>query len=488
MSFPPNFTGLSAIVVSHNSEAFLGYCLSSLQSAFDGFDGEIIVVDNASKINPSHLMREKYPNVRWQENDQNLGFGKACNQGADLAKYSHLLFVNPDTLIPSGSLRAFLQNMSTHTNLGLCGCKILNPDGSLQRAARRSFPTPIAAIGHLLRVDSLWPESRIFGQYNMTYIDDSTTIKVDAVSGSFFCVGRDVYESVNGFDEDFFLYGEDLDLSFRVQAAGFVNSYFPQTHVVHVKGHSSKSKPWFSYFHFYLAMLVFVRKHKSRIGVPLFLLQLGVVLFGLSGAIRKILPSQKILTWVLPVAVLLGALGFYEPSISLYPALFYVLTLVFLNSIYFNTAFKMLGLFLICTISFWAPQAFLGVGLAALLSLSFFAKKTFVPILAKKKRVAWIFADSVHEKAVVPDQVDVVLALRNDADFSAWKVHDLIKVLQFDELWMTGDVLFDDFLAKIPQELRRKQKEFIVISEPYGLLTKLELNLVGTSLNLSKAT
>lgn len=485
MNLAPSCSGVSAVIVAHNSEAFLGYSIASLARAMENFAGEIIVVDNASRVNPQEIFAEQFPQVRWILSSENLGFGKACNWGAREAQYSHLLFVNPDTLVPESTIPQLIEFMEQKSDAGLCGCKILNTDGSLQRAGRRSFPTPITALARLMGLDNLLPHSKVLGRYNMTYLEDERESIVDAISGSFFCVHRSVFESVKGFDEDFFLYGEDLDLSFRVQESGWNNYYFPQVHVIHSKGHSSKNKPWFSYKHFYLAMLVFVSKHQKRIGLPLHLLQLGVLSIGLGGALFKLLPNKGTL---LGLCLGGGAALFAQQALELawtQSVLFTLLWILYFllrsEKLAFNVYMLLLALSLLVFVTPWVPAVFLlmGIGEGVLASLS--------KLLIRPKKVAWFLAGNSQKMVHIPKGVDVNLVLRGIADLQSWKKSKIAQILQADEIWITGPEYFSLKNVKIAQELGLNQKEFIVISEADGMQSKLELNLLGTSLKLSKA-
>jgi GT2 family glycosyltransferase len=158
--------------------------------------------------------------------------------------------------------------------------KVVNRDGTLQAASKRSFPSPRVAAYKFLGLSNLFPRSRVFGRYNLTYLDENETHEVDAISGSFLCVRADVYRSVGGFDEDFFMYGEDLDLCFRIKATGLRNYYHPGTQVVHFKGESAKSRPLRSFLYFYEAMILFSRKHLELRALPGFLLTAGIILLG----------------------------------------------------------------------------------------------------------------------------------------------------------------------------------------------------------------
>ena len=282
----------SVIIISYNSGGFLPPCLHSIFRALEGIEHQVIVLDNGSpEPLPQALLRE-YSQVEWIHSDRNLGFGSACNRAAKQARHPLLFFVNPDTLVSRDTFRSLLQYIEKKDDAGVVGCRILNGDGSLQWACRRSFPSPMAAIYKTLGLASLFPKSRIFGAYNLTYLDPDSEEEVDAVSGSFFCVRATVYEQVGGFDEDFFLYGEDLDICYRVQQAGFHNYYYPGTSIIHFKGQSSKTRIVRSYVDFYQAMLIFARKHPNFLQpVPLWMISMGVFFAAALGIFSRLMPE-----------------------------------------------------------------------------------------------------------------------------------------------------------------------------------------------------
>jgi len=284
----------SVIIISYNSGSLLPTCLHSIYRAFEGIEGQVIVLDNGSPEALPNTLKEDYPQVEWMESDRNLGFGAACNRAANKARHPYLFFVNPDTLVSKDTFVELLGSIESKPEAGVVGCKILNGDGTLQWACRRSFPSPMAAIYKTLGLARLFPKSRTFGAYNLTYLDPEEENEVDAVSGSFFCVRKTVYEQVNGFDEDFFLYGEDLDICYRIQQAGYHNYYVPNSAIIHFKGQSSKTRMVRSYIDFYQAMLIFARKHPKFLQpVPLWMNAAGVFCAALLGVFSRLLPDWR---------------------------------------------------------------------------------------------------------------------------------------------------------------------------------------------------
>ncbi len=275
--------GISVVIVSYNVREYLDACLQSVYHAAKKFAGvlEIIVFDNDSRDGTLTLLRPRYPDIIWLKSDRNLGFGTGCNRGAAVATRDLVLFLNPDTLISENTLQVMWDFFQSQPHIGVAGCKIVNRDGSLQLACKRSFPSPQVAAFKFMGLSGLFPRSRVFGRYNLTFLDENKTHEVDAVSGSFLCVRADLFRKVSGFDEDFFMYGEDLDLCFRIKLLGKRNFYHPETTAIHFKGESAKSRPFRSFLYFYEAMVIFSKKHFELRALPLILFYLGATVLGL---------------------------------------------------------------------------------------------------------------------------------------------------------------------------------------------------------------
>lgn len=281
----------SVIIIAYNSCDFLPACLKSVQDASQGLDVQVIVLDNGSREPITPEIKANFPQVEWIDSPINLGFGKGCNLAEKRAANPYLFFINPDTVVSSDAFLEVLRFMEEHPDAGSVGCKILNEDGSMQWSCRRSFPTEISAISKTLGLTNLFPKSKVLSSYNMTYANPDEVTEVDAISGSFFCIRRDLYEQLHGFDEDFFMYGEDLDLCFKAKVAGFKNYYTPVTNVLHFRGQSSRTRRVKSYIDFYRAMWIFVKKHKSYYMVPRFLIFIGIVIAACVGVFSRLVPQ-----------------------------------------------------------------------------------------------------------------------------------------------------------------------------------------------------
>lgn len=281
----------SIIIVAYNSCDFIPACLKSVRDACEGIDAQVIVLDNGSVEPILPEIRQFFPEVEWIDSKENLGFGKGCNLAEKRATKPYLFFINPDTVVSRDSFTKVLDFMEEHPESGTVGCRILNEDGSLQWACRRSFPTIVSAVSKTIGLAALFPKNKTLASYNMTYADPDEVTEVDAISGSFFCMRRDLYEKLGGFDEDFFMYGEDLDLCFRAKVAGCKNYYTPSTNILHFKGQSCRTRRWDSYLDFYKAMLIFVRKHKDLYFVPNFLVSFGIMFAAFVGMFSRLIPK-----------------------------------------------------------------------------------------------------------------------------------------------------------------------------------------------------
>ncbi len=290
---------VSVIIVNYNVREFLEQALDSVERASGGLAVETFVVDNNSVDGSVAMVRERFPHVRVTANEDNVGFARANNQAIREATGRYLLILNPDTLVQEDTLRALVAFMDAHPDAGAAGCQILNPDGTFAPESRRAFPTPAVALYRMLGLSRLFPKSRTFGRYNMTYLPLGAVCEVDALSGSCMMVRRAaLYEERRGggavepqtgrsngeghrarsaptpglrpstsqtgaglLDEEFFMYGEDLDWCFRIQQAGWRIYYTPETQIVHYKGESTRKGELRYVRLFYGAMLQFAEKH-----------------------------------------------------------------------------------------------------------------------------------------------------------------------------------------------------------------------------------
>ena len=286
---------LSVVIVSYNVKGFLEQALRTILEACEELETEVIVVDNASSDGSAEMVRALFPSVQLIPNE-NVGFARANNLAIRRCRGRHVLLINPDTIVPHrDALRKMVGFMDTHSDVGAAGCKILNPDGTLQLACRRSFPSPGVAFFKIIGLSNLFPNSPRFGAYNLTYLNPDEVHEVDAISGSFMVVRRETIDRVGLLDERWFMYGEDLDWCYRIKQAGWKILYVPTVEIIHFKGESAKSVSKVrDLIMFYRAMYTFVKKHFSRRFLFLrleWLLTVGIVLRGLFSLGVKILQT-----------------------------------------------------------------------------------------------------------------------------------------------------------------------------------------------------
>ncbi|AFN73539.1 glycosyl transferase family 2 [Melioribacter roseus P3M-2] len=267
---------LSIIIVNYNVKEFLLNLLESIRKASDNLSIETIVVDNASEDGSVEAIQTKFPEVILIANEKNLGFGAANNIALEKARGKYLLLLNPDTIVKEDTFRKMIDFFDKNPNAGIAGCKVLNPDGTLQLACRRSFPGPWTSFTKVMGLSSLFPKSKLFARYNLTFLDENQTYEVDAVSGAFMMLRREVYEKIGGFDPQFFMYGEDLDLCYRTQQAGYKVYYVHSTEIFHYKGESTKRSSIDETKYFYDAMHLFVKKHLSSSFIVQGILRLAI--------------------------------------------------------------------------------------------------------------------------------------------------------------------------------------------------------------------
>ncbi len=254
---------LSIIMINYNTPGLTGQAVSSIFSCRPALEFEIIVVDNSE--DSAQRYSDGRTGVTVLAGVENRGFGNACNIGARRASGKYLLFLNSDTLMHPGTLERCVDYLSSHPQTGALGARTLLQDGTLDHACKRGFPTPSAAFFFFSGLDRLHPTSRKLGAYRATYLDGKSIGEVDSVAGSFLMTPKDAFEKTQGFDETFFMYGEDLDLCFRVKQLGYQVVYYGKASITHLKGQSglhTQSKT--VAFHFYNAMKLFYRKHYSR--------------------------------------------------------------------------------------------------------------------------------------------------------------------------------------------------------------------------------
>jgi GT2 family glycosyltransferase len=295
---------LSIVIVSYYVREFLEQCLDSIRNSSPPAGLEIIVVDNNSKDGTAEMVQTRFPDVLLLENETNPGFGAACNQGLARARGKYILFLNPDTLVQPATLQRGVAYLDEQADVGLISCKVLRADGALELGCRRSFPTPATALYRLTGLSKLFPRNKKFGSYNLTYLEEDGVHDVDAVSGSYMMARTAPVRELNGFDPDFFMFGEDLDLCYRLKKRGWRIQYVPNASIIHFRGRSSRSNTLVSRLAFYNAMFIFSRKHVlQHLGfIPRGVLFLGIFV----NALFKIILGffQQFLVYIIDFLIL----------------------------------------------------------------------------------------------------------------------------------------------------------------------------------------
>jgi len=246
---------LSIIIVNYNVRYFLEQCLLSVQAALQGVEGEIIVVDNVSEDGSCEMVKKQFPKVILIENKENVGFSKANNQGVDIAKGDFVLILNPDTVVAEDTFSKMLIKTNKLHNLGILGVKLIDGTGRYLPESKRGLPTPKVSFNKMFGISN--PNK---GKYYATHLTENENGNIEVLVGAFMLIERKKYEEVNGFDEDYFMYGEDIDLSYKMLKKGYENYYFSNTQIIHYKGESTaKNAKYLN--NFYGAMRIFYKKH-----------------------------------------------------------------------------------------------------------------------------------------------------------------------------------------------------------------------------------
>jgi GT2 family glycosyltransferase len=255
---------VSIVIVHWRTPELLMRCLESVYADSHADSFEVHVVDNASGDETVALLERQFPQVKIIANDENVGFSRACNQVIPTTAGEYVLLLNPDTELKQDAISKLAAFMDEHPQCGAVGPKILNRDGSLQLACRRSFPSPAAAFFRLTYLSKVFPQSRILSRYNLTYADPDSCLAVDALSGSCMMVRRCVVDQIGLLDEDIFMFGEDIDWCWRIKEANWQVYYLPDSVIYHLHGASSRQRPIGATIDLHKGMEVFYRKHLAR--------------------------------------------------------------------------------------------------------------------------------------------------------------------------------------------------------------------------------
>jgi hypothetical protein len=257
---------ISFVIVTFNSLDPVKICLESLYSSIsDDLEYEIIISDNDSQDGTKQFIKENYPSIKLIENQTNLGYSKAMNQGLKVAKGKYLIQLNPDVKINPGTFQSLISWMNNHSDVGICIPKVLNQDGSFQKQCRRGFARPIEVLSYFLKLDRVFQNHKVIGNYVKTYLPEDEIAEVDAVSGSCMMIKRELIEDIGFLDERYFAYQEDTDFCFRANKAGWKVYYLPFVSVIHQGGRGgSRTSPYRGIFEWHRSYLLYYQKNLSK--------------------------------------------------------------------------------------------------------------------------------------------------------------------------------------------------------------------------------
>jgi len=270
---------LSVIIVNYNVEYFLEQCLNSTFKALEQVSGEVFVVDNNSIDGSVEMVEAKFPQAHLIVNKDNTGFSVANNQAMKIANGEYVLLLNPDTIVEEDTFKQVVDFMDEQPDAGGLGVKMIDGKGVFLPESKRGLPTPAVAFYKIFGLSKLFPKSKKFGKYHLSYLDDDQIHEIEVLSGAFMLMRKSALDKVGLLDEAFFMYGEDIDLSYRIIKGGFKNYYYPKTRIIHYKGESTKKSSVNYVFVFYNAMIIFAKKHFSQKNAKLFSFLINLAIY-----------------------------------------------------------------------------------------------------------------------------------------------------------------------------------------------------------------
>lgn len=311
---------LSIIIVNYNVQYFLENCLNSVFRAVEQIEAEVIVVDNNSVDDSLSMIRNKFPQVKVIANSDNKGFSKANNQAIQIAKGEKILLLNPDTVVKEDTFEVCLNFFNKHPKAGGLGVKMLDGKGQFLPESKRGLPTPEVAFYKIFGLSQLFPKSKRFSQYHLGHLSENQNHSIEILSGAFMMIRKNVLDQIGLLDENFFMYGEDIDLSYRITQAGYKNYYLADTSIIHYKGESTKKSSINYVFVFYRAMAIFAKKHFSQQNAALFstLIHIAIYLRAAMAVVTRI--ARHFLLPLLDGIFIYGGVylfkNYYETSIK----------------------------------------------------------------------------------------------------------------------------------------------------------------------------
>ena len=310
---------LSVIIVNYNVRAYLEQCLRTAFEALKGIDGDVFVVDNQSTDGSVEMVREKFPNVKLIANADNVGFSRANNQAIRESSAEYVLLLNPDTVVGEDVFHKVAAFMDAHPKAGGLGVKMIDGTGQFLPESKRGLPTPAVAFYKIIGLTRLFPKSKVFGRYHLGHLPENQAAPIEILSGACMFLRKKTLDEVGLLDESFFMYGEDIDLSYRITMGGYENWYLPEARIIHYKGESTKKSTVNYVFVFYNAMAIFAKKHFTQKRPDLFAGLINVAIYlSAAGAIvmrflrRALLPMTDVLFGLLLVLLWCFSTGTFE--------------------------------------------------------------------------------------------------------------------------------------------------------------------------------
>lgn len=309
---------LSVIIVNYNVEHFLEQCLHSVRRAMRSVETEVYVVDNNSVDGSVAMVREKFPEVKLIANEKNTGFSYANNQAIRICKGEYVLLLNPDTVVEEDTFEKVVKFMDEHPDAGGLGVHMIDGKGNFLPESKRGLPTPAVAFYKIFGFSKLFPKSKTFGRYHLGFLDKNEVHEVEILSGAFMLMRKAALDKVGLLDEAFFMYGEDIDLSWRIIKGGYKNYYYPGTKIIHYKGESTKKSSVNYVFVFYNAMIIFARKHFSQKNAKLFSFLINLAIYLRAGAAIAARFVKRLFLPLLDAALLFGGIYLIKNSYEEY--------------------------------------------------------------------------------------------------------------------------------------------------------------------------
>ncbi|MFA9391694.1 MAG: glycosyltransferase [Prolixibacteraceae bacterium] len=482
---------LTVVIVNYNVKHFLEQCLYAVEKAIQTIPAEVYVVDNNSVDGSTGMLIHKFPWVKLIANKQNLGFSKANNQAMRLARGEYILLLNPDTVVEEDTFGKVILFMDQHPDAGGLGVKMIDGKGNFLPESKRGLPTPWVAFHKIFGLSALFKKSKVFGKYHLSFLSNDEIHEVDVLAGAFMLMRKETLDKVGLLDEDYFMYGEDIDLSYRITKGGYKNYYFPETTIIHYKGESTKKGSLNYVRMFYNAMIIFANKHFSKqyAGLFSFFIHLAIYFRAAIATGHRLmktmwLPILDFLVIYLGFFFLLPKweayrydIGYYPDELMLYAVPAYLL--VWLIAMYYSGGYErpvkilkmyrglISGTILILVIYSLLPNSarfsraiiLLGTGLSLLsvtfvrLSLHFIVGKEFTLGTRKPKRVAIVglkkesarVADLLMQTGIVTNMVGYISTKRQPRSErymgSIYQIREIVKVNDIEELiFCSGDI------------------------------------------------